>query len=107
VNRTGEPSKTPVVDPGAAYFSRLGAIVVGVACAVGFLSRGEELLVSVVGAFAAFVVGASWVLANGRLRRWLLFGSGWPQQVQTITFVLSFIGIPIAIVGGFQFLYVR
>jgi hypothetical protein len=96
-----------VIDRGAAYFGRQSAAAIGVVCAIFFLGRGEQLVVSLVGAILSFGLGAGWVLLNGRLRHWLLFRSEWPQQVQTIVLASSFVGIPLMLIVGAEYFLTR
>jgi hypothetical protein len=102
MKRSNRSDIRPNADPGAAFFGRLGAITIGAVLAISFLSRGEPPLVSALGAVSAFFVGTIWVLLHGRFRRWLLFTSGWPQQIQTITFALTLIGIPLVLAILFE-----
>lgn len=94
--RQSDPAAEP--DKAAQYFGWQVALAFGAICALGFLSRGEAPLVSVLGATAIFFGATGWILLAGRVRLWVMYQSGWPTHLQTVAFALALFS-PIAMVG--------
>jgi hypothetical protein len=82
----------------AKVFGPPGAILLGIWFSLAFLSRHEQPVLTIFGMIVSFCIGVGWVLAAGRLRRWLVVESRWPERLQGLVFILISLGIPLLII---------